>query len=229
MVLNEQGFRIFETPRLDQRTLEEFENLPLDPYTGSSQRYRRFSQYRLTNSSGWHLELLPERNFSQPKEFNSLVGGQLRVLPPLTVDPTPLISAGARVLELDPDAAWQINVHQCRVISTPRVSGVAAPEGPHRDGHQFGVVAVTRRHNIRGGETQLMPLGGGTPFFRGTLEDGHAIAFDDRRMFHYVTDIDHLTAEGGYRDVWLVAVNNWDQRRYGAEYETEVLSGVQGG
>jgi hypothetical protein len=220
--LNEQGFAIIDTPLLDDHTLAEFENLPLDPYTGSMQRYRRFSQFRLAHDGEWKLELLPHRHFAQPRQYNDLVGGQMRTLEPLTVDPTPLIAAGAEALDLDKDTDWQLNVHQCRVVSTPDVQGVAAPEGPHRDGHQYGIVAVTRRHNISGGETQLMPLGGGEPFFRTTLQDGQAIAFDDRVMFHHVTDIEHLTGEGGHRDVWLVAVNSWEHRRYGEEYEAEV-------
>lgn len=98
------------------------------------------------------------------------------------------------------------------------------PRRPHRDGHHYGIVAVARRHNISGGETQLMPLGGGEPFFTTTLQDGQAICFDDRRMFHHVTDIEHLSKEGGHRDVWLVAVNPWEHRRYGEEYEAEVLA-----
>jgi hypothetical protein len=228
MPLDEHGFAIIDTPPLDQHTLGEFERLPLDPYTGSQQRYRRFSQFRLTHSDGggWQLELLPHRSFSQPKHYNDLVGGVLRTLEPLTADPTALIAAGAEALGLDRDETWQLNIHQCRVISNPDVKGVAAPEGPHRDGHWFGMVAVTRRHNITGGETQLMPLGGGEPFFRTTLRDGQAVVFDDRRMFHHVTDIQHRDDRGGFRDVWLVAVNPWAHRRYGPEYEAQVLASV---
>lgn len=224
MVLNTQGFAVIDMPTLDDYTLSQFESLPLDPYTGSAQRYRRFSQFSLAHDGDWKLELLPHRHFAQPRQYNDLVGGQLRTLDPLTVDPTPLIAAGADALGLDRTALWQLNVHQCRVVSTPQVAGVAAPEGPHRDGHHFGIVAVTKRHNISGGETQLMPLGGGEPFFRTTLQDGQAIVYDDRKMFHHVTDIQHLSAEGGHRDVWLVAVNPWEHRRYGAEYEAEVLA-----
>ncbi|MGW1052038.1 2OG-Fe dioxygenase family protein [Streptomyces sp. NPDC002586] len=224
MALNAQGFTIIDTPELDEFTLSQFENLPLDPYTGSTQRYRRFSQFRLAHDGEWKLELLPHRHFAQPRKYNDLVGGQLRTLEPLTTDPTALIAAGAEALGLDKDTDWQLNVHQCRVVSTLEVEGVAAPEGPHRDGHHYGIVAVTRRHNISGGETQLMPLGGGEPFFTTTLQDGQAICFDDRQMFHHVTDIEHLSEDGGHRDVWLVAVNPWEHRRYGDEYEAEVLA-----
>ncbi|MGN9810409.1 2OG-Fe dioxygenase family protein [Micromonospora sp. BQ11] len=227
MGLNDLGYAVIDTPPLDDHTLTQFESLPLDPYTGSTQRYRRFSQYRLFHDRTWRLELLPARAFTQPRTYNNLVGGMLRTLEPLTVDPTPLIAAGAEALGLDTGQVYQINVHQCRVISTPDVAGVAAPEGPHRDGHDFGMVAVTRRHNIAGGETQLMPLGGGEPFFRTVLRDGQAVVFDDTRMFHHVTDIEHLDGTGGHRDVWLVAVNRWANRRYGEEYEAQALASAE--
>ena len=219
----QQNFKVIDTPQLDDYTLKEFRNLPLDPYTGSQQRYRRFSQYRVDHDgTGWKLTLLPQREFSQPAQHNSLVGGVMRVFEPLTTDPSQLINAGFDSLDFDLETVWQINVHQCRVVSTPEVEGVAAPEGPHRDGHRYGMVAVTKRHNIKGGEKQLLPLGGGTPFFTTTLQDNEAIIFDDTAIFHNVTDIEYLTEEGGFRDVWLIAINPWKYKRYGEDYDAEV-------
>ncbi|WP_369261176.1 2OG-Fe dioxygenase family protein [Streptomyces sp. R35] len=225
MGLNAQGFTIFDIPALDEEALAEFAKLPLDKYTGSRQRYRRYSQFRLTHEESWTAELLPHREFAQSKEYNPLVGGQARGFEPLTVVPAALISAAAEALGLDRDAAWQINLHQVRIVSAPGVQGVAVPEGPHRDGHHYTVTAVSRRHNISGGETQLMPSGGGEPFFRTVLQPGQAIALNDREMFHHATDIEHLDESGGLRDVWLMAVNPWDERRYGEEWEAKVLQG----
>lgn len=228
MPLNEQGFAIVEMPSLDDATLAEFEELPLDPYCGGEQRRRRFSQYRLYHDGdAWRLELLPHRPFAQPKQYNAMVGGRMRELEPLRVDPTAMIAAAADAIPLERDTDWQINVHQCRVVATEDIQGVSTPEGPHRDGHQYAMVAVTRRRNIAGGETQLMPLGGGDVFFRHVLQDSEAIVFDDRRMFHFASDIEPLDGSGGYRDVWLVAFNRWENRRYGPEYEAEVLASAR--
>jgi hypothetical protein len=226
MGLNGQGFTIFDVPPLGEAALTEFENLPLDKYTGSRQRYRRYSQFRLTHEGGaWTPRVLPHREFAQAREYNALVGGQPRSFEPLGVVPEPLIRAAAEAIGLDQDASWQLNVHQVRIVSAPGVKGVAVPEGPHRDGHHYTVTAVSRRHNISGGETQLMPPGGGKPFFRTVLQPGQAIALNDREMFHHATDIDHLDDSGGLRDVWLIAVNPWDERRYGEEWEAKVLEG----
>lgn len=33
---------------------------------------------------------------------------------------------------------------------------VTVPEGPHRDRHEFSVIVIANRHNVRGGETQVI-------------------------------------------------------------------------
>lgn len=224
-------YRTFYLPPADREMLEEFGRLPLDLYTGARQRHRRFSQYRIRNvtQSGdsrdrWVLELLPHRPFLQPKSVNTLVGGIPRELEPLRIDPSPQIDAAARQIGLAKDHDWQINVHQCRVVARPGETAVSVPEGPHRDGHDFGMLAVFARHNIAGGETQLMPLGGGEPFFRVTLEPNQAIAFDDTAMWHTATDLIALNGDCGYRDLWIVVFNRWDRRKYGSEYESRAAS-----
>jgi len=220
-------YRAFYLPPADPEVLEEFGKLPLDPYTGARQRYRRFSQYRIRNllQSGsredrWVLELLQHRPFLQPKSVNTLVGGMPRQIEALRIDPSPQVDAAAKEIGLATDHDWQINVHQCRVVARPGQKAVSVPEGPHRDGHDFGMLAVFGRHNITGGETQLMPLGGGEPFFRVTLQPNQAVAFDDTAMWHTATDLTALNHDNGYRDLWIVVFNRWDRRKYGPEYES---------
>jgi hypothetical protein len=41
-------------------------------------------------------------------------------------------------------------------------------------------------------------------------------------MWHYATDIEALDASGGHRDIWIVSLNLWKNRRYGEEYEARV-------
>jgi hypothetical protein len=220
MLLTEQAYAVIDLPPASAEMLAEFETLPLDPYAGGKQRYRRFSQYRLTfEDDDWRLELLPHRPFIQPPSINSYVGGVRREFEPLRIDPEPQIVAGARALGLDTTTDWQINVHQCRVVANDDVRGVSVPEGPHRDGHEFGMLAVFRRQGIAGGENQLMPTGGGEPFFRVTLEANQALVYDDSKMWHYATDIEPTGPDGGFRDLWIVAFNQWENRKYGPEFE----------
>jgi hypothetical protein len=220
MSLNARRFAIVDVPPASREVLEEFATLPLDPYCGGKFRYRRFSQYRMShNGREWELELLPHRPFIQSKDYNPLVGRVPRFLEPLRIDPTDQINAGADAVPLERVAVYQINVHQVRVIANREIKGVPAPEGPHRDGHEIGMISVFRRQNIRGGVTQLMPNGGGTPFFETTLRENQAIVYEDGEMFHNATDVEPLTDEGGFRDIWIVAMNRWENRRYGEEFE----------
>jgi hypothetical protein len=222
--------RTFYLPPAGPDMLAEFAVLPLDPYTGARQRTRRFSQYRITNlchtggQDRWTLELLPHRPFLQPESVNTLVGGLPRELEPLRINPSAQIDAAAREIGLATSHEWQINVHQCRVIARPGETAVSVPEVPHRDGHDYAMLAVFARHNIAGGETQLMPLGGGEPFFRVTLQPNQALVFDDTAMWHTATDLAALDGQAGYRDLWIVVFNRWDRRKYGPEFEARTAA-----
>lgn len=221
-------YRVIDIPAPSADVLTEFTTLPPDVFTGGKQRFRRFSQYRLAfdnTSDQWRLELLPHRPFLQPKMVNGLVGGVQRPFEPLRIDPEPQLRAGAEALNLDPDEVWQVNVHQCRVIVTNEVAGISVPEGPHRDGHQYGMLAVFARHNISGGTNQLFPTGGGDPFFEVTLQPNQALVYDDNAMWHTATDIVALDESGGHRDLWIIAINPWASRKYGEEFERAAMAG----
>ena len=227
MLMNAHRFAVIDLPAPSDEVMATFETLPQDPYTPGGHRSRRFSQFKMTYAHGsWSLEKLPHRPFIQSREYNPLVGGVPRHLEPLTIDPTPQIDVGAKSIPLDTHHAWQINVHQCRVVTSPDMPGVSVPEGPHHDGHAFGMLAVFRRHNIAGGETQLIPNEGGEPFFRTRLEANQAFVYEDAVMLHYATDIEALTPDGGYRDLWIVAFNQWNNRKYGPEFEAAALASV---
>jgi hypothetical protein len=224
MKLCTEGYAIIDLPAASSEILATFHDLPIDPYSGGNHRYRRFSQYRMSfKDESWYLELLPHRPFIQSKEYNVYVGGIPRHLEPLKIDPTLQIDAGAKAIPLDISKTWQVNVHQCRVITDRSIRGISVPEGPHRDGHEFGMLAVFERYRITGGENQLMPSNGGEPFFRTVLEKNQALIYDDGRMFHMATDIEPIGDELGYRHLWIVAFNQWENRRYGPEFEKRAV------
>lgn len=226
MADNSYNYSVIDLPTASDKILQAFNNLPPDIYT-HGQRFRRFSQFRLDYddaAGSWKLTLLPYRPFIQPRSVNRLVGGVQRKFEPLTINPEPQIAAGASALALSTSTAWQVNVHQCRVIANSQIRGVSVPEGPHRDGHDYGMLAVFGRHNIEGGENQLMPAGGGEPFFTTTLQPGQALVYDDGQMLHYATDIVPTHPDGGHRDLWIVAFNRWENRRYGEEFEAAALA-----
>lgn len=224
-----RSYQVIDIPAPSPQVMAAFANLPQDPFTPGGQRSRRFSQYRLTtgeqHDQPWRLELLPHRPFLQPKAVNSVAGGIQRPFEPLEIDPSAQVIAGAEALGLDRDTDWQINVHQCRVVSRPGVVGVSVPEGPHRDGHDYGMLAVFARENITGGVTQLFPTGGGEPFFSTVLQPNQALVYEDGAMWHTATDIEALDERGGHRDLWIIAINAWQRRKYGEEFERAGLAG----
>lgn len=215
-----QNYARFTVPPLSPEAMREFDTLVFDPYTGGKQRYRRFSQFKLWfNGSDWCTELLPHRPFIQSKTYNGVVGGVQRQFEPIRFDPNPQVAAGARAACLSHSQVYQINVHQVRVVTSQEIKGVAVPEGPHRDGHDFVMNAIFSRHNITGGVSQLMPTGGGACFFEDVLQPNDAIIVADDKMWHNATDIEPIGNEPGHRDIMIISFNAWERRRYGEEFE----------
>lgn len=220
MALNNQGYATFVTPKLEDNVLAEFAKLPLDIYTGGKQRYRKFSQFKLTHEGEtWSIEKLPHRPFIQAKNYNGIVGGLPRYFKPIDFDPTPQVTAGVEVAEFDKLKTYQLNVHQVRVITSSDINGVTVPEGPHRDGHLYVMNIVIERKNISGGVSQLMPTGGGVPFFEKILLSNEAIIIKDADMWHNATNIEPEGEGTGFRDILIITFNEWDFRRYGEEFE----------
>jgi hypothetical protein len=224
MPLNEDRFVIIDLPPTPNESLRTFDNLVLDQHCGGKHRYRRFSQYKmLFERDRWNFELLPHRPYLVSSKYNTFAGGFHRHYQPLECDWTAHIDWGAKAIPLDTNDEWQINVHQTRVITTPEIRGICVPEGPHRDGHEYVMIAVYQRNSVSGAEMTLLPLGGGEPFYRATLQDGQAVLLDDERMFHDVTDIEPIGVSG-HRDIVVVAFSRWKDKWYGEDFEQNVLS-----
>jgi hypothetical protein len=229
MTLNAEGYTLIDLPPADEELLATFDELALDPYCGGYHRYRRFDQYRIRFEDGrWKLTLLPHRAFIQSRRYNTYAGGLLRDFEPLRVDPSVYVDVCAKSIPLPADTDWQINVHQCRVIARPDIPGISVPEGPHRDGHEYTAILVSRRHLIDGARTSLSPVGEGEPFFTTTLENNQALVFSDERMFHFTSNLEPFDG-AGHRDLWMIVFDKWadasrnENMRYGTEYEKEAM------
>jgi hypothetical protein len=217
--LGPSAFKIVQVPPISKEALDNFDNLQEDPYY--KERWRQFSQYILFwEGDHWAIRVLEHRPFVQGKTYNQRVGGVKRFFDPITgVDPTPQLAFLADDLQLDKNAAFQVNLHQWRTRADQRYQGKTIPEGPHRDGHHITSVIVWRRHNISGGESTLYKIGKSEPFFEEILEPGQCIVIRDEDLVHGARDISALSEEGGYRDIWVIAINPWADRRYGDIFE----------
>ena len=212
-----------------------FDDLPLDPYCGEGRgelsggrhRYRRYDDFKMTHDAGkerWRAHLLPHRPFIQSPKFNRAVGGVARHLAPLKVDPAVELDQLFKAFGFDPAHAFHAKLHQIRVVASKDIHGVSVVEGPHRDGQDWQIVAVFDRRNITGGQSQFLPSGGGGPFFAHTVAPGEAVCNEDAAMWHNATDIFvGADASRGHRDIWIIATNRWEARKYGDAFESASL------
>ncbi len=218
--LPEKGWREFRILPPEKTFLKTFEDLPFDQYAPHCQRYRRFSQFKMSCfANSWMPALLPHRPFIQSAEYNQHSGGILREFEPLKCNIEPYVDEVFSMLKIDPDRFYHLDVHQYRVCATPGAEGISVPEGPHRDGQQYVVVLVFRRHQITGAECRLYDPKTGQPFYKIMLEENEGIVLDDEKLLHNATNIKTAGGQDGHRDYLVLNINEWEKRRYGEAFE----------
>lgn len=216
------GYAVIDTPLLPKQVLESFNNMPRDGHSLKRLRHIRLSQYFGYREEGqWIFALLPKRKYIQSAEYIRLAeaGGVMRHREQLECDPSPLMSAVLDALPLDPEQHYHLNVNQIRVTANADFNGVTVPEGPHRDGHEFSVIVVADRHNVTGGETQIIDPASGAIVHRDVLGENQAVLIDDERYIHYASDIRPANGSTGRRDIWVIEINRWHKRAYGPTHE----------
>lgn len=224
-----QGYCVVEMPALSQAVLESFANMPRDDHSLGRLREIRLSQYFGYCEEGqWTFALLPQRKYVQSAKYIKLkeAGGVLRHREQLEVDPSPLIACVLDNLPIDKSSTFQINVNQIRVVANTEFRGITVPEGPHRDGHEYSVIAIARRNNVSGGETQVIDPLSSEVVHRQILAENQAIIIDDERYIHYATDISPTSGKPCFRDIWVIEISHWDKRAYGPVHEWEAMSGA---
>lgn len=228
--LGESGYGVRKFD-ITEEVKSSFDDLLLDPYCGAGRgaatdgrhRYRRYDDFKATynfNLEEWQLELLPHRPFIQHPKFNKAVGGVARELPPLKSRPDVEMNSILNAFAFDRTQPFHLKIHQIRVITTREMQGIAIAEGAHRDGQEWQIVAVVDRVNVKGGQSQFLPTGGGDPFFAYTLQPGETVCNEDAKMWHNATDLAPVDLhQRGHRDIFIVATNRWCKRRYGEDFE----------
>lgn len=223
----ENGYCVIDMPKIPQSLLDSFDNMPRDMHSLGRLREIRLTQYIGYWEEGeWLFASLPQRKYVQSADYIKLAeaGGVPRHREQIVGDPTPLIAAVLNELPVELNDMFQINVNQIRVIANAVFKGVTVPEGPHRDGHEFSVIAVARRNNVKGGENQVIDPATRDVLFRTTLDENQAILIDDERFIHYATNIEPEDGDAGYRDIWVIEINRWHNRAYGPVHERSSLA-----
>jgi hypothetical protein len=200
-------------PLDDWRELADSWNaLPVDEYMADRGRYRRRRHAVYAIGTDGAIARRPRQPHFQALDYNPLNGGIERWFE--EVEPALADGASLRTIlawchdlfgALAPGRDWHVELHQFRIEAQGGAAGQPTPEGMHRDGVDYVLVLLVRRHNIDSGTTMIGNDAAG--FFDSfTLaEPFDAALVDDHRVFHGVTPVRaHDPAQPAYRDVLVV-------------------------
>lgn len=184
-----------------------WENLEPDHYLAATGRFRRRRHAVFACELGRatadaaagasEIRRLPPQPHFQTTTHNPLQGGIERWFAPIEASTIgasfhALLKLGFAVFhELGgaPAADWQVEAHQFRIQPVTDRPGEPTPEGMHRDGVDYVLVALVARHNIESGTTSIHATDG-TRLGSFTLTRPRDIALvDDRRVLHGVTAV----------------------------------------
>ncbi|MGW7467184.1 2OG-Fe dioxygenase family protein [Streptomyces xantholiticus] len=192
---------------------ESWNGMPRDGYMADGGRYRRRRHATLSASrGGTDLRVEAHQPHYQGLDYNGLNGGVARHYAPFEdavlhgETMSSMLALGCDVFgRLAPYSAWHIEAHQFRIEVTGEESGLPTPEGVHRDGVTFVLMALVGRSNASGGESTVYDLDK-RPVEKFTLTEPLDLALvNDERVFHGVSPVERLdpsrTAE---RDVLVI-------------------------
>lgn len=191
---------------------DSWNRLDLDEFMADQGRYRRRRHAVYAAAPGAPIAAAPPQPHYQALEYNPLNGGIARwfapVEPALAEGPSVrAILAHCRELfeRLAGPAAWHIELHQFRIEALPGAPGMPTPEGMHRDGVDYVLVLMVRRHNIDRGTTLIGASDGSSTDEFTLVEPFDAALLDDHRVSHGVTPVQARDASAaGWRDVLVV-------------------------
>ena len=192
-----------------------WDRLEVDTYMADGGRYRRrrYATLRAAVASAL-LEVRPEQPHYQSLDYNRLNGGVARrfaaIEPSVLSSPTmlSLLRIGLALFQrLYPGRPAHVEVHQFRIEARADALGQPTPEGAHRDGVDFVLVMMVRRHNITSGTTEIFDVQQRRLDSFTLTEPCDAALVDDRHALHGVTPITPIDAScAGWRDVLVATI-----------------------
>jgi hypothetical protein len=197
---------------------QSWDGMPVDAYMADGGRYRR-RRYAVFAASGPAISRAPHQPHYQSADYNPLHGGIERWFEPV---PEPVAASASldtilrfsRALFEQVDRAsraWHIELHQFRIEAGPGMPGKPTPEGLHRDGVDYVLVLLVRRHNIRRGSTTIHDLDRRLLGSFTLTDPFDAALVHDARVYHGVTPVEPRDPkEPAYRDVLVVTFRGQD-------------------
>lgn len=195
------------------RFAASWDDLGPDLFMADGGRYRRRRHAALAVDEHG-VRRKPHQPHFQSRDYNPLNGDVQRwfepVLPSVIDSPVllgliTLAEATFRAASQQPPEAWHVEVHQFRIEAMAGEAGHPTPEGLHRDGVDWVLVALVGRANVAEGVTQIAGPGGAQLDRFVLCEPLDATFLDDRRVRHGVTPIRRLDeAQPGFRDALVI-------------------------
>jgi hypothetical protein len=196
-----------------ERFARSWDDMPVDPYMADGGRYRRRRYAVFAARADGAITRAPHQPHYQSLDYNPLHGGIERWFEPIGDE----IAAGASLTtilafcrglfeRLAPGVrAWHIETHQFRIEARPGAAGKPTPEGMHRDGVDYVLVLLIRRHNIRRGTTSVHDLSRHRLGSFTLTDPFDAALVHDARVYHGVTPVEPKDpALPAFRDVLVV-------------------------
>jgi hypothetical protein len=197
-----------------------WDRLELDTYMADGGRYRRRRYATLSAAvASDELHVEAHQPHYQSLDYNRLHGGIARHFAPIepAVLSSPTLVGTLRIglllfQRLYPARPAHIEVHQFRIEARGDALGKPTPEGAHRDGVDFVLVMMVRRHNIASGTTEVFDLQQRRLDSFTLTEPCDAALVDDRHALHGVTPITPLDpASPAWRDVLVATYRGADR------------------
>ncbi len=188
-------------------------DMPLDTHMADGGRYRRRRHATLSVSPlAKQAALDAHQPHYQSLDYNKLNGGIARCFEPILSDivqgasMSALLSLCVKVFgDPLPGRSWHVEVHQFRIEAVAQRPGMPTPEGVHRDGVQYVMVLMVKRHNIAEGTTTIHDAGGRQLASFTLTQPLDMTLLDDERCLHGVTPVMPIDpARPAYRDVLVV-------------------------
>ncbi len=192
---------------------DSWHDLARDGYMADNGKYRKRRYATLSilpGSKQWRKE--PEQPHYQSRDYNNLNGGVERHYEPIHTHilygntMNNVIKFGCELFDQQiPGQTWHIEVHQFRIEAMGKEEGKPTPEGVHRDGVDYVMMMMLKRHNIINGETTIYDLDK-TPITSFTLKNpGDVAILNDHHVLHGVSAImQDAIDEEAYRDVLVI-------------------------
>lgn len=190
-------------------------NLAVDAYLAEHGTYRRRRHAVFSLSSDGLAKREANRPHYQSKTYNTLQGGIERWFEPIELDIADsdifrrILSFCAKTFAvLAPNVMrWNVETHQFRIEAHESQAGQPTPEGVHRDGVDYVLVALIDRKNIERGTTTIHDASSRQ---LGSFTLTHALdsaLVDDERVFHGVTPVlPSDPSKPAHRDVLVVTL-----------------------